>query len=49
MINTIGSTYAGLFPIIQEERPDVWEKMMEMINQMDEIEKEDQKEGFPHL
>lgn len=48
MLDTIGTTYEGLFPVIQEERPDVMEKLMEMVNQMDEIEKEAKKAGFPN-
>jgi flavin-dependent dehydrogenase len=48
LFNTIGSTYAELFPVIQEERPDVMEKLMEMANQMDEIEAKARKAGFPN-
>jgi flavin-dependent dehydrogenase len=48
MFSTIGTTYAELFPVIQEERPDVMEKLMNMVNQMDEIEKEARKTGFPN-
>jgi hypothetical protein len=48
MFSTIGNTYAELFPVIQEERPDVMEKLMNIVNQMDEIEKEARKTGFPN-
>ena len=48
MLDTIGNTYAGLFPLIQEERPDVMDKMMGIVNQMDEIEEKARKAGFPN-
>ena len=48
MLHTIGSTYAELFPVIQEERPDVMEKLMTIINNMDEIEEKARKAGFPN-
>jgi flavin-dependent dehydrogenase len=48
MFSTIGNAYAELFPVIQEERPDVMEKLMNIVNQMDEIEKEARKTGFPN-
>ena len=48
MFSTIGNTYAELFPVIQEERPDVMEKLMNIVNQMDEIAKEARKTGFPN-
>lgn len=48
MLHTIGNTYGGLFPLIQEERPDVMEKLMVIINQMDEIEEKARKAGFPN-
>jgi flavin-dependent dehydrogenase len=46
LFNTIGSTYAELFPQIQEERPDVMEKLMNLANEMDEIEAKARKVGF---
>ena len=46
MLHTIGNTYGELFPVIQEERPDVMEKLMGMVNQMDEIEENARKAGF---
>jgi len=48
MLHTIGNTYGELFPVIQEERPDVMEKLMGMVNQMDEIEEAARKAGFPN-
>jgi flavin-dependent dehydrogenase len=48
MLHTIGNTYGELFPVIQEERPDVMEKLMEIVNQMDEIEAAARKNGFPN-
>jgi digeranylgeranylglycerophospholipid reductase len=48
LFGTIGETYGGLFPVIQEERPDVMEKLMGIANQMDEIEKGARKAGFPN-
>ena len=46
MLDTIGNTYGGLFPVIQEERPDVMDKLMGIVNQMDEIEAKARKAGF---
>ena len=37
-----------LFPVIQEERPDVMEKLLEIANQMDDIEAKARKAGFPN-
>jgi digeranylgeranylglycerophospholipid reductase len=48
LFSTIGSTYAELFPVIQEERPDVMEKLMNIANEMDEIEAKAKKAGFPN-
>ena len=48
LFGTIGSTYAQLFPVIQEERPDVMEKLMCIANEMDEIEEKARKAGFPN-
>ncbi len=42
------ATYAEFFPVIEEERPDVMEKLMQIVNQMDEIEAEVRKAGFPN-
>ena len=41
----LGETYGGLFPRIQEERPDVMEKMMNLVNHMDDIEEAARKAG----
>jgi hypothetical protein len=48
LFNTLGSTYGGLFPQIQEERPDVMEKLMNIANEMDEIEEKARKAGCPN-
>jgi len=48
MLDTIGNTYGELFPVIQEERPDVMDKLMGIVNQMDEIEEKARKAGFPN-
>jgi hypothetical protein len=48
LFSTIGSTYGELFPVIQEERPDVMEKLMSIVNEMDEIEAKAKKAGFPN-
>jgi len=42
----VGETFGPLFPVIEEERPDIMEKLMQIVNQMDEIEKEARKAGF---
>ncbi len=46
LFGTLGSTYGELFPRIQEERPDVMEKLMNIANEMDEIEEKARKAGF---
>lgn len=48
MLETIGNTYGALFPVIQEERPDVMDKLMGIVNQMDAIEEKARKAGFPN-
>ena len=48
LFGTLGSTFGGLFPRIQEERPDVMEKLMNIANEMDEIEAKAVKAGFPN-
>jgi len=48
MLETIGNTYGELFPVIQEERPDVMDKLMGIVNQMDAIEEKARKAGFPN-
>ena len=48
MLDTIGNTFAELFPRIQEERPDVMGKLMGIVDQMDEIEEKARKAGFPN-
>jgi hypothetical protein len=49
LINTIGSTYAELFPRISEERPDVFAKLMAMADKLDEATEYSKKIGFPNL
>ena len=48
LLDTISNTYGELFPIIQEERPAVMDKLMGIVNQMDEIEEKARKAGFPN-
>ena len=48
LFGTLGSTFGELFPKIQEERPDVMEKLMNIANEMDEIEAKAVKAGFPN-
>jgi flavin-dependent dehydrogenase len=48
MLHTIGNTYGELFPVIQEEKPAVMDKLMSMVNQMDEIEEKARKAAFPN-
>lgn len=49
LFNTIGNTFGGLFPVIQEERPDVYEKLMGVVEGMEEAEAEVRSAGFPSL
>lgn len=48
LFETLGNTFGGFFPQIQEERPDVMAKLMDIVNQMDEIEEAAKKAGFPN-
>ncbi len=48
MVNTLGTTFGELFPVIQEQRPDVMERLMMVANQMDEAEEAAGKAGFPN-
>jgi len=48
LTSTLGNTFAELFPVIQEERPDVMEKLMSVVNRMDEAEADVKKAGFPN-
>jgi len=41
-------TYAELFPKIQEERPDIMEKMILMRSEMEEEVEKQRKAGFPN-
>ena len=46
--NTRINLISPLFPIIEEERPYVMEKLMGIVNKMDETEREARKIGFPN-
>jgi flavin-dependent dehydrogenase len=46
--STIGRTYAELFPTIEEERPEVLEKLFKMRENMDEDRKKTVRVGFPN-
>ena len=46
LFGTLGSIFGEFFPKIQEERPDVMEKLMNIANEMDEIEEKARKAGF---
>lgn len=48
LFGTIGSTFGELFPVIQEERPEVMDKLMSIANDMEEIETKARKAGFPN-
>ena len=48
LFGIIGNTYGELFPQIQEERPDVMEKLMSIANEMEDIEEKARKAGFPN-
>jgi len=48
LFSFVGETFGPLFPVIEEERPDVMEKLMQIVNQMDEIEEKARKVGFPN-
>ncbi len=45
---TIGTTYAELFPLIEEERPEVMEKLFKYRENMEEDIKNSVKIGFPN-
>jgi len=47
-LGQIGNTYAGLFPRIEEERPEIMAKLMEMRSKSDELKEEQRKLGFPN-
>jgi digeranylgeranylglycerophospholipid reductase len=46
LLNTIGNTYGGLFPRIQEERPDVFARLMGILEKMEDAEAAARKAGF---
>ena len=48
LFSTIGSTYAELLPRVQEERPEIMEKLMEMRVKSQEAGDEHRKMGFPN-
>jgi hypothetical protein len=45
---TIGTTYAELFPLIEEERPEVMKKLFKYRENMEEDIKNSVKIGFPN-
>jgi flavin-dependent dehydrogenase len=48
LFNSIGRVYAELFPRIQEERPEVMDKLFAMREKLKEIGEEIRKAGFPN-
>lgn len=48
LFSQIGSTYAELFPKIEEERPGIMAKMIEMRSEFDGLLEEQRKLGFPN-
>ena len=48
VFSTLGATYAGLLPRIQEERPDIMEKMARLRSGMEEELAKQKKAGSPN-
>ena len=48
LFGTIGNAFGELFPVIQEERPDIMDKIMDVANRMEELEQKARKAGFPN-
>lgn len=48
LFDSIGSTYAGLFPRVSDERPEVMDKLLALRNRLDDIGAEIRKAGFPN-
>jgi flavin-dependent dehydrogenase len=48
LFGTIGNAFGELFPVIQEERPDIMDKIMGVANRMEELEKKARTAGFPN-
>jgi hypothetical protein len=48
LFGTIGNAFGELFPVIQEERPDIMDKIMDVANRMEELEKKARTAGFPN-
>jgi hypothetical protein len=48
LFGTIGETYAALFPRIEQERPEVMEKLLKMRENMEEECKKTVRLGFPN-
>ncbi|MBW2653116.1 MAG: hypothetical protein JRC57_08565, partial [Deltaproteobacteria bacterium] len=48
LFSGIGDAYVELLPRIQEERPDVYEKLLQMRDAMEEDNKRSAKAGFPN-
>jgi flavin-dependent dehydrogenase len=49
LFNTIGNTFGELLLVIQEDRPDVFDKLMAVAEGMEEAEREAKEAGFPSL
>ena len=45
---TIGTTYGGLFPVIEQERPEIMEKLIEMRAGMEDFRERTVSVGFPN-
>jgi hypothetical protein len=48
LFNLLGSTYAELLPTIEQERPDVMERLLEMRANMEEFREKRITLGFPN-
>jgi flavin-dependent dehydrogenase len=48
LFNLIGTTYAGLMPVIKQERPEVMERLLEMRANMEEFREKRVNVGFPN-
>ena len=48
LFNLLGSTYAELLPTIEQERPEVMERLLEMRANMEDFREKRIKVGFPN-
>lgn len=48
LFSTIGSTYATFFPVIEQERPEIMEKLIQMRANMDTFRERTVSTGFPN-